>query len=260
MSDLVIIENGDLWVSSFEMSRGFETEHRSVKKLIERYEKDLEDVGEVPILKKEMERHMAFKISKVPLQKMGRPVVEYFLNEPQATFLTTLLRNNKVVVSFKKHLSKEFFRLRKILTKIISQKQNAEWLEKRESGKLERRIETDAIKVFIDYAKKQGSGSAEKYYMAISKMENNTLFHMELLKQKYPNLRNIVSCFQLTTLQAADHAVARALEEGMAKGMPYKSIYSLAKERVEGLAQILGKTPILLTLTSQKMIRTDAKC
>ena len=39
----------------------------------------------------------------------GRPIVTYYLNEQQATFLMTLLRNNKVVVEFKKQLVKAFF-------------------------------------------------------------------------------------------------------------------------------------------------------
>lgn len=195
-----------------------------------------------------------------PSKKGGRQVEEFLLNEEQATYLALLMKNSPKVVKFKMRLNKEFFRLTKILAKILAQKQNAEWLEKRASGKIERKLETETIKKFVEYAKSQGSQSASKYYMAITKMENSSLFHLDMLEQKFPNLRDVLHGFQLSSLEMADHIVARALDEGMDKLMPYKEIYLLSKERVEQFVSIVGKTPIQVALNPQKMIRTDIKC
>ena len=141
------------------------------------------------------------------------------------------------------------------------QKQNIEWYEKRASGKVERRLETDTIQKFIEYAKDQGSQSAEKYYMVLTKMENNTLFNLALVEQKIPNLREIVEGFALDSLKMADYMVGKALKEGMSKNMNYKDIYQLAKGKVELFAGALGKVPLQMILKdgAQKMIRTDAK-
>lgn len=119
-----------------------------------------------------------------------------------------------------------------------TQKQNAEWIEARAAGKRTRKEETDAIKSFVDYAKSQGSQSAEKYYMALTKMENAALF---LVEQKYPNLRDILNISQLGVLGTADAIARKALHDGMERGMQYKDVYKLAKERVELLAEVHGK-------------------
>lgn len=42
----------------------------------------------------------------------GRPEVIYKLNEPQATFLMTLLKNTPIVVEFKRNLVKQFYLMR----------------------------------------------------------------------------------------------------------------------------------------------------
>lgn len=237
-----IIEN-DLVVGTWDLSSGFQVEHRALKKLIVKYKSEFEELGVVtPAMQQPTSK------------KGGRKVEEYLLNEPQATFLTTLLTNNSVVRKFKLHLTKEFFRQRKLLASLMVKKQNAEYLEKRASGKIERRIETDTIKDFVEYAKNQGSTNASKYYMIISKMENNNLFHLDMLEQKFPNLRDIVEGFQLDTLKMADYAVARALREGMEKKMLYKDIYILARQRIEGFAQIIGKSPIQAILSPHRSL------
>jgi len=70
----------------------------------------------------------------------------------------------------------------------------------------------------VEYAKTQGSQSAEKYYLAISKMENKSLF---LVEQKYPNLRDILGIAELGLIAVADTIVAKALAEGIEKAMHY---------------------------------------
>jgi hypothetical protein len=88
---------------------------------------------------------------------------------------------------------------------------------------------------------------------SISTMENKALF---LLEQQYKNLRDMLNIHQLSTVKSADMIVMKALRDGMDKGLHYKDIYKLAKVRVEGFAEVIGKT---LIPTEQLQISGGAK-
>jgi len=236
-SPLVIVKNNDVFTTTLIMSKGFEVEHRAILRLLKRYQSDFESIGVI-----------ATALQKPTTSKGGRPTEEICLNEHQSMYMGTLLTNTDRCRKFKMQLTEQFIKQRAILMKMLTQKQNAEWLEKRASGKVERRICTDTIQKFVEYCKEQGSSNAEKYYMIISKMENNTLFHLDYLELEIPNIRDVVSGFALDSLKMADHAVARAIEEGMRKNIPYKEVYKLAKQRVEGFASIIGKTPLSVAI------------
>ena len=224
MSELVILSKNEPVTTTLVIARGMKLKHNAVLFLVKKYKKRLENISTL----------------EVALQKSaGRPTSFYFLNEQQTVFLVTLMKNSEVVLDFKDMLVKEFFRMKKALALSMINQKNKEWDELREAGKLTRREETDTIKEFIEYAKGQGSQSAEKYYMNISKMENSALF---VLEQKFPNLRNVLSGQQLHIISTADIAVAQALKDGMEQKLHYKDIYQLAKERIETMATIIPKT------------------
>lgn len=231
-NELLIVCGGEPRVSTWVLKDGFGfgEDHRYLTRMIEKYIPDFEEFGVVTT-----ERQQPTG------KKGGRPVEAYLLNEQQSLFLGTLFRNTDEVIFFKKKLVKEFSRMRDELTRIASQKQNAQWLEARHAGKETRCIATDVIKQFIQYATGQGSKNAERYYANISKMENKALF---LLEQKYKNLRDALDIHQLSTVKSADMIVMKALADGMTGNMNYKDIYKLAKSRVEGFADIIGKTLI----------------
>lgn len=90
--------------------------------------------------------------------------------------------------------------------------------------------------------------------MIISKMQNNTIFNLDVLGLKFPNIRDLVSGYQLATLENADRIVARALKEGMQQEMFYKDIYKLAKERIERFVELIGETPINNMLEKEKKL------
>jgi phage regulator Rha-like protein len=244
---MVEIKNEDLFVGTWDLSKGFDVEHRILKKLIKHYETDFQGLGAV-----------ALRVQQPTSIKGGGIIREYILNEMQATYLTTLLQNNDKVRKFKMKLTKQFYDQRKLLYQIITQKQNKDWEESRISGKKTRRIETDAIKEFIEYAKTQGSKSADKYYMIITKMENQSMLHLDLLQQEFPNLRQIADVLSLMDLSVADRIVAVALREGMKGKMFYKDIYLMARDRIEGLALSMGKTPLRLAL-KEKVTPSDTQ-
>lgn len=227
MTEMVKLAQGVPMASTLDMWRGLAVEHVAIIKLIKKYEGNFQSI-----------RPFGFLNSK---STGGRPAEYAMLDEEQATFLITLMRNSVTVVPFKLKLTREFYRMKQELVRIASQGQNAEWLETRKAGKETRMIATDSIKTFVAYAKRQGSIKAEMYYANISKMENSALFFLE---QKYANLRDALNIHQLSTIKSADQIVMKALNDGMERGMHYREIYQLAKLRVESFAEIIGKTLI----------------
>lgn len=102
-------------------------EHKSIRKLIETHKTEIERLGV-----------LEFEIAKPPKNsKGGRPRKIYHLNEKQATFLITLLKNTPNVVAFKFELTRQFYATRKEL-----QERHSLRLE----DKSKRKTLTDAIK------------------------------------------------------------------------------------------------------------------
>jgi hypothetical protein len=220
------------------MSKGFNFEHRALRKLVNKYKSEFEEFGVItPGMQK-------------PTEKGGRPIDEFLLNENQCMYLGTLLTNTDIVRVFKRKLVKEFDRYRKELIALSAQRQNAQWLETRNSGKPVRRIETDTVKKFIEYAIAQGSKNAGFYYANITLMQNKALF---LIEQKFSNIRDILNLKQLSIVICADEIVTKALEDGMAQNMKYQDIYQLAKKRIEMFAEVHGKT-LIPNLSGQKAL------
>ena len=221
---LVEMKGKKLYSSTMTISEYVELEHRAVIQLVDKYKSEIEEFGT-----------FTFEMRK----SAGRPVRIAWLNEEQATYLITLMKNSKIVRKFKRTLVKEFSRMRLALSNIAVNQKNEAWLEKRNRGKASRLEETDAIKLYVDYAKSQGSENAEKYYVIISKMENKALFFLE---QKFPNLRNALEGHQLETIANADRIVARQLRQCVDENKPYKEGYVMAKNAIEAFAELIGKS------------------
>lgn len=229
MEKIVVIDNSEPRAGTWLMSKGFKFEHRALRKLVIKYKTEFEEFGSVIIAMQKL------------TDKVGRPVDEFLLNEEQCMYLGTLLTNTDTVRGFKRKLVTEFSKTRKLLSNLITQKQNAQWLDQRKAGIPVRHIETDAIKRLVDYAISQGSQNAARYYANISTMQNKALFYME---QKFKNIRDILNLEQLSTVVSADKIVTKAIEDGLNRGLHYKEIYKLAKDRIETFAEIHGKTLI----------------
>jgi phage regulator Rha-like protein len=220
-NSIAVVQQGlQLVVDSRLVASELGVKHKAFLETVRKYLTDLQGFGKVPF-------------ETAPLSS-GQTEVFCWLNEEQATFAMTLSRNSSKVIECKKKLVRGFYAAKKLL----QQRENAEWVEARNSGKRSRKQETDGIKAFVAYAKEQGSQSAEKYYMSISKMENKALF---LVEQKYPNLRDVLGVAELGLIAVADTIVFNALREGIERKLHYKDIYKLAKERVETLAAAHGK-------------------
>lgn len=232
MSNLVLLKDNQPLTTSLIVAQELKRTHKSIMNLIRQYEKDFNEFG-------------TFAFSKGK-SRGGRPETFYYLNEQHLTFLIMMLRvkqiENDRVLDFKKRITKEFFTMRKWILEQETKKQNQQYIETRNKSKIGRRQETDIIKIFIEYAKDQGSKSAEKYYMIFSKMENSAFF---ILKEKFKNVREILNITQLSKIIVADIIVRTAIIEGMENKMFYKDIFQLAKERVMKMSNSLGLKEVL---------------
>jgi len=177
----------------------------------------------------------------------GHNIKEYFVSLDMAKELSMVQNNPKG-----KEARKYFIQCETTLKELTSRlarhaerKAQIEYQQARAESKFIRREETDIIQKFVEYATQQGSKNAKMYYVNISKMERKALFYFEQTLPKPNNFRELLDMMQLAQISVADNLVNRALQEGMDKGMFYKDIYAMVKERVENYAICIGKTTIL---------------
>lgn len=102
----------------------------------------------------------------------------------------------------------------------------------RNEGKMIRKVETDAIKEFIEYAKSNGSQSSERYYMIITKATNEILGIEK-------GQRDSLTASQLEHLAMVERVITSALIQGIEKEMNYKDIYKLASSKAKQVYQVV---------------------
>ena len=105
------------------------------------------------------------------------------------------------------------------------------WQETRAASIDTRKAESDTIQRFVEYAKAQGSGHAERYYTSLSVLANKAAGIKD---------RNNTWAGNLAVLQLSERVIAAALLEGMAAERPYKEIYQTCAGRVHELAALPG--------------------
>lgn len=207
MDSLVYLKSNDIFTDSLVIAKGTNVEHRKIKTVIRKHEKKFEEFGKL----------------SAPYQaesKGGRPIEYYPLNEAQATFLVTLLKNTDVVVNFKAELVRQFYEMRKLL----AERNTKDWIETRQQGKMTRKSETDVIKELVEYAKDQGSTHSHMLYMTYSKLANR----MVGIKGKE---RDFATTIQLNNLNIFENIILNLIRVGMSQEMDYHDIYRLCESR-----------------------------
>lgn len=211
MYELVELKGNDIFTNSKVIAEGTENQHESVVAIIRKYEKDICEFGKL-------------EYSDLKSGKRGQPEKIYYLNEEQATFVITLLRNSKTVVKFKKELVRQFYAMRKFLL----DKQSKQWNDTRLANKENRLKETDVIKMLVDYAKEQGSTHSDKLYLTYTK----------LAKSIIGGNRDTVSVTDLNNLTLVESIILQTIRIDMSMNMPYKDIYKDCKDRLDRFADI----------------------
>lgn len=142
---LVFIKNDTPLTTSLIVADGTQNEHRSIIRLIQNYAEQFKRWGKI-----------GFTDLKSTNPDGGRPTKVALLNEQQATFLITLLRNNDIVVAFKSELVDQFFKMREMLARPKIER-DARWIQTRQGTKTSHRPFTDAIKLLIEYLESRGA-------------------------------------------------------------------------------------------------------
>lgn len=211
MYELVELKGNYVFTNSKVIADGTNNQHESVVAIIRKYEKDILDFGNIDF-------------SDLKSGKRGQPERVYYLNEEQATFVITLLRNSKIVVKFKKELVRQFYAMRRF----ILEKQSKLWGETRIANKENRLKETDVIKLLVDYAKEQGSTHSDKLYVTYTK----------LAKSVIGGNRDNITVSDLNNLTLVESIILQTIRIDMSMGMHYKDIYRDCKNRIEQFADI----------------------
>lgn len=184
----------------------------------------------------------------------GHNIIEYYISLDMAKELSMVQNNPKG-----KEIRQYFIKCEKMLKRILSHQNSLEWKQARAQSVFPQLQKTDTIKVFTEYAVKQGSqGCVSRpctYFDNTQRMEYDALLegghkHLKLLTKEFPQikiLKDFLTTQQLATLMNADLIVEKALIEGMKKEMFYKDIFQLAKQRVLSFAELVGKTPVIFS-------------
>ncbi|MCP4989063.1 MAG: Rha family transcriptional regulator [Colwellia sp.] len=104
MSDIVIVKDNVFFIDSEGLAELSQNEPRAINQLIKNRTIDLERFG-----------GLSFEMINPTGDKGGRPKKLYYLNEQQATLLTTFMKNSDIVREFKYKLVNEFFKMREYI-------------------------------------------------------------------------------------------------------------------------------------------------
>lgn len=204
---LVHVKGDDVFTDSLIIAQHSGNEHESIRKHIREHEDKFLKLGTLAILNRE--------------STGGRREQFYQLNEPQASFLVTLLRNTDIVVDFKLALVQEFYRMRRF----ILEKQTADWQQSRLIGKQTRQRETDVILTkLIPLAESQGSKNAGKLYMTYSKLVN-------LVIGSEAGQRDNLPAAYVDVVRFMENAIENVISHEIDNKTHYKEIYQICKAK-----------------------------
>jgi len=108
-NELTFAYKDNAFTDSLIISKGAGVDHRSTYLLIEKYKAELEEFGKV-----------SFQMIPLEGSTTGQKIKVYRLNEEQATFLISLMKNTKPVVDFKKELVKQFYQMKSFINTLVT--------------------------------------------------------------------------------------------------------------------------------------------
>ena len=176
--------------------------HRRVKEAIRKHEHEIRSFGLLGAYATE--------------SSGGRPEEIYRLNEQQATFLMTLLKNTPIVVDFKAELVRQFYAMRFELYKV-------------QAAKMERRpvraSMTDAIKALPDSphkAMKYGQYTNLAYLLALGKTASQV--RKERGAKKRANASDYMTAEEISLVSEMENRIAVLIGIGMSYQEVKKSL------------------------------------
>ena len=237
-------EDQHLWTTSLDVAEKFKKKHKNV---LQAYEKVKEECSEkFNGLNFQPVEYTDAKGEKRPMLKISRGGFSMLVMSFTGKKAT---RWKESYISAFDAMEQEILRLAKQAEK----RGSLEWQEQRRLGKVARRVETDTIKDFVEYATKQGSRNASKYYINLTKMTYRALSMIEQGLKAPNGLRDLLNGMQLSYLNTAEYIAANALAEGMDSQKFYKDIYQFAKQKVVAFASTVKTKRVVITNKSSEM-------
>jgi len=223
MVDLVTIKKGEVLADSRTVAEKFGKSHDRVLKSIDKLRENIEDV----IRQKRRTQKDEYVFVEKKRTVRGRSF-RYFEMNRNSFSLLAMGFTGKKALGWKMDFVAAFNRMEGML----HNSKDTGWKQVRNDSVNVRLELTGCIQEFVEYAKNQGSKSAERYYGNITKMEYAALRLIEY-KEKVPsNFRDTLDRMQLFMIVMAEHVANETIKQGMADKLHYKEIFLLAKQAV----------------------------
>lgn len=150
-----------------------------------------------------------------------------FLYKEQGIYVICGYSNKETADRFNDWVADTIISIRKNGYYIATEK-DEKWIGTRNESKQVRRYETDQIKLFVEYAKAQGSRNADRYYTIFTKLVDGKLGIGS-------GQRDNLSQETLMDLKALETIVKMRIRTLMESNVHYKKIYRDVKQMVEEL-------------------------
>lgn len=220
MNELVFLKNNEPITTSLIIAKRTKNQHESIIRLINEHKANFERWGQIYF--------SDLKSGNKNGDLRGRPTKVAYLNEQQATFLITLLRNNAVVLDFKSELVDQFYKMREMLLN----RQNTQWQEIRSTTKVGYKDLSAAVKELYEWAVSHGCKAPEKvFYQNFAKLMNKTL-------GINPNSRDTLAAWQLYEIEKLQFIAKTIIAGLLAKGEDYHTPYKDCKSAFEAYARL----------------------
>lgn len=231
-NELVYSKKGELFCDSRLVAEKFGKQHQHVLEKIDSLRKNLESLAVEKSTTKKPVFPLLF-VEKTHFYR-GQNFRYVEMNKPAFSILVMKFTGKKAL-NRQLAFNDAFY----LMEQALLRQKNLEWQQEREQGKQTRLDFTDEIKTFVEYATKQGSKNASKYYITLTKLNYKALKLIEINEKIDKQFRNTLDVMDLHHLLSAEVAARNALVEGMERELHYKDCYQLAKVRVFQLAETL---------------------
>ena len=228
MDSLVFLKNKQALTTSLIVAEGTDNQHESIMRLINEHKTRFERWGQIYFTD--------LKSGNKNGDMRGRPTKVAFLNEQQATFLITLLRNNEIVLDFKSELVDRFYKMREVLRN----HQDPQWQTTRFDVKEGYKTLSAVVQDLHKFAVTQGCKVSEKvFYMNFAKLINKTL-------GIDAGTRDELASWQLYEIEKLQFIARTVIKGLLAQGANYHEPYHQLKSTLEAYARLSFITQRLL--------------
>lgn len=232
MKEMVFLKGNTPLTTSLVIADGTQNQHGSIIRLINERKAHFERWGQIYFTDlKSGNKFMDNPDSdsrSLSSDGRGRPTKVALLNEQQATFLITLLRNNEIVLDFKSELVDRFYKMREVLLN----QQNAQWQEIRGETKRGYKSLSDTVHKLYEQAVAQGCRVDEKhFYTNFARLLNKTL-------GIDPKSRDKLASWQLYEVDKLQFIAQTVIKGLLAQGADYHEPYKNCKAAFGSYAQL----------------------